>query len=164
MKKFAVLLALLAAPAAAQAPATVRAEGSGCVAAQDTGVGGANVLSVAYDDARKELTLGSANQVASGLAAAGSVPLTIVFLDNGNVEWDDGWGTRPFAYARDGELVRFSTRVAGERNVAQMLQDLAASRRLGLLQNGEVVIDHDLGPFRAAIAELRACAARARSS
>lgn len=119
-----------------------------------------SALSVSYDGA--EVTLTTTNALESELPASGKVDLAIVFLDNGNgdIDYDDGWGSREFAYAREGEAWRFSTRFAGERNVRQFLTDLASSRTLGLLQRRETVVAYDLGNIAPSVARLRDCAAR----
>ena len=165
MKKLLPLAALLAVPAYAQdgqvyyasANWPVHAAGGTCTLVQGVPEEG-NVLSVGYDGS--DLTLTSTSTLASALPAAGKVNLTIVFLDNGDLDYDEGWGTREFAYAKVGEAYRFSTRIAGEKNVRQFLTDLAASRTIGLLQDDEAVVAYELSGVSASVAQLRQCAAR----
>ena len=115
-------------------------------------------LSVSYDGT--EVTLATTNSLESELPDSGKVSFAIVFLDNDQVEFDDGWGSREFAYARVGEDYRFASRFAGERNVSQILGDLSNSRSIGLLQRGEAVMAYELADIAPSIARLRDCAAR----
>jgi hypothetical protein len=167
MRKLLPLAAVLAVPAQAQDAQVyyasdtwpVHAAGRTCTLVQ-TGADAASALSVSYDGA--EVTLISINTLESELPASGKVSLAIVFLDNGNgdIAYDDGWGSREFAYAREGDAYRFSTRFAGEKNVRQFLTDLANSKSLGLLQRREAVVAYDLGDIGRSVARLRDCAAR----
>lgn len=165
MRKLLPLAALLAVPAHAQdgqvyyasADWPVHVAGRTCTLVQGVPEEG-NVLSVSYDGA--ELTLTSTSTLESALPAAGKVTLTIVFLDNGRLDFDEGWGAREFAYARDGAAYRFSTRIPGEKNVRQFLTDLASSRTIGLLQGDEAMVAYELKGISASVAQLRACAAR----
>jgi hypothetical protein len=171
MKKLLPLAALLAVPAAVPAQAQdgqvyyasdswpVHVAGRTCTMVQAVADEG-NVLSIGYDGA--ELTLTSTSVLQSSLPATGKVSFRIVFLDNGNgdIEFDDGWGTREFAYARQGEAYRFSTRLAGEENVRHFLTDLASSRTIGLLQGDQAVVAYELNDVSRSIAQLRDCAAR----
>ena len=63
------------------------------------------------------------------------------------------------SYIRQGKLNAF--RIAGKRNVAQLLDDLSHSRRLGFFDKGQPVIDYDLAGMTSAVAQLKDCAARA---
>lgn len=167
MRKLLLLALLLAVPAHAQDAQVyyasdtwpVHASGRTCTLVQ-AGADAASALSVSYDGA--EVTLTSTNTLESELPASGKVDLAIVFLDNGNgdIEYDDGWGSREFTYAREGDAWRFSTRFAGERNVRQFLTDLASSRTLGLLQRREAVVSYDLGDISRSVPRLRDCATR----
>ena len=122
------------------------------------GADAASALSVSYDGA--EVTLTSTNTLESELPASGKVDLALVFLDNGNgdIAYDDGWGSREFAYAREGDAWRFSTRFTGERNARQILTDLASSRTIGLLQRRQTVVAYDLADISRSVARLRDCA------
>ena len=122
---------------------------------------GNHTLAISYDASRQEVSLTTTNAAASELPDSGELRWNIVFLDNGDEKHDDAWGGRSFSYTRDGEAYRFSTRFAGERNVRQILADLAASRSIGFLERGEVVTAYDLAGAGRSIARLRACAARA---
>jgi hypothetical protein len=171
MNKLLPLAALLAVPAAmpvlaqdgqvfyASSSWPVHAAGGACTMVQGAPVDD-NVLSVGYDGA--DLTLTSTSKLQSPLPATGKVNWTIVFLDNGNgdIEFDEGWGTREFTYARVGEAYRFTTRIAGEGNVRQFLSDLASSRTIGLLQRGQAVVAYELAGVSPSVAQLRDCAAR----
>lgn len=164
MHKLIPLLALAtAAPALAQSSAMwpVNAEGRACTASQPGATAESGRLSITYDAAAPEVTLTSINQVESPLPARGVVNLALVFVDNGNEPYDEGWGFRRVAFARRGDAVEFSTRFTGERNVKQVLADLAHSRRVGFVQHGEPVIAYILDGIGPALDALRSCAARA---
>lgn len=165
MNKLALVLAALAVPAAAQDSATwaVGMKGGVCTAEQQAPDSGSGRLSVAYDRTREEVVLTSADPVASPLPATGAIDLALVLVDNGPTKLDDQWAIRHFTYVRQGSDVLFTTRFAGRDNVDQILADLAASRRIGFLQNGEPIIDHPLAGLAPAIAELKACAAKGRA-
>ena len=100
----------------------------------------------------------------SAARRSGELELDIVFLDNGNVEYDAGWGARRFTYSNENGTARFSTRFVGERNVRQVLADLANSRTVGFLYKGEAVMSADLAGAGPSIAQLQECAARAVAS
>lgn len=117
-------------------------------------------LTVSYDAAANEVTLATTERIDASLPPSGRLPMHIVFLDNGRMKHDDQWASRTFAYTSEDGVYRFATAFAGENNVRQILADLANSRRLGLLREGEVVFDHDLAGARQSIARLRDCAAR----
>jgi len=167
MRKLLSLAVLFAVPAHAQDAQVyyasdtwpVHASGRTCTLVQ-AGADAASALSVSYDGA--EVILASTNTLESELPASGKVDLAIVFLDNGNgdIAFDDGWGSREFAYAREGDAWRFSARFAGERNARQFLTDLASSSALGLLQRREAVVSYDLDDISRSVARLRDCAAR----
>lgn len=167
MKSLVPLVALLAAPAMAQdaqvyhASETwpVHVSGRTCTLVQATPQNG-DSLSVSYDGA--EVTLISTNRLESPLRPTGKLDLAIVFLENdySKIEYDDGWGSREFTYTSSDGIYRFSTRFAGEKNVRQILGDLAGSKALGFLQNRQAVIDYDLGDIGRSVARLRDCAAR----
>ncbi len=167
MRKLLPLAVLIAVPAQAQDAQVyyasdtwpVHASGHTCTLTQ-AGAEPASALSVSYDGA--EVALTSTNTLESDLPAAGKVDLAIVFLENSNggIAFDDGWGSREFAYARDGDAWHFSARFTGERNVRQFLTDLASSKTLGLLQRREVVVSYDLADISRSVARLRDCAAR----
>ena len=173
MKK---LLPLLAAPMALAMPAAaqdaqiyyaspswpVERTGAGCAmirtGSPETGFG---TLSVAYDAARHEVTVSTAEHVKTALPPTGKIAMHIVFLDNGGTKHDDGWGSRTFAYTSADGVFRFTSAFAGESNVRQILADLGHSRRLGFLLDGEVLFDHDLAGIGPSIARLQDCAASA---
>lgn len=138
----------------------VSASGRTCTLSQAAPDGG-SALSVAFDGS--EVVLTTTNPIESALPESGSVALTVVFLDNGNgdIAYDDGWGSRQFAYTRGDGVYRFSTRFSGERNVRQFLTDLASSRALGFTQRGQTVVGYELADVSASVARLRQCAARA---
>lgn len=165
MNKLVVLLAVLAGPAAAQDARVfyasdscpVHVSGKTCTMTQAGG--DANALSVSFDGA--VVTLTTANALASELAPAGKLRMGIVFLDNGDVAYDDGWGSREFDYASEGGVYRFSTRFAGERNVRQVLADFAGSEAIGFTQGREAVISYELANAARSLDRLQQCAARA---
>jgi hypothetical protein len=171
MKKLLPLAALLAVPASAQdgqvyyASSTwpVNASGSTCTMVQAVPDEG-NVLSISYDGS--VVTLTTSSTVASALPASGKTRFDLVFLDSGNgaIDYDTGWGSREFTYVRDGNTFRFSNRFTGERNVAQILTDLASSRTIGFLQRGQAVVAYELTDAAPSVAQLRACAARSLAS
>ena len=142
----------------------VARNGAGCTASS-TGVAeiGFGQLQISYDADRNEVTLASEENVKTAIPSGASVRLSLVFLDNGTEQHDDQWGARQFVHTATGGTHRFATSFLGERNTRQILGDLASSRRLGLLENGEVIFDHDLAGLRAAIVQLRECAAQPRS-
>jgi len=168
VKKFAALTLLLAAPLTAQngepyyAPAVwpVHASGTACTIIQ---VSGGDDAALSIELQGREVLLTSTSSVESELPETGKVELALVFLDNGRVRRDDGWGTREFTYARAGDLYRFSTRFAGDRNMRQILSDLAASRSLGILQGEQVIFSFDLADIAPSIARLEECSGRARN-
>lgn len=159
--------ALLAAPAAAQDAETyyasptwpVQRSAGGCTMVRtgspETGFG---VLRVGYDAVRDEVTLSTSEQVESSPSGSGTLAMQIVFVDNGETKYDDGWGSRSFAFSRDGDRFRVTSAFSGTKNVTQILADLTHSRRLGFLRDGEVLFDHDLAGAGPSIARLRACA------
>jgi hypothetical protein len=163
MHKWLAVLALVAAPALAQDSGVwpVSAEGRACTASQPGGTAENGRLSVTYDAARQEVVLTSLNRVQSPLPQSGSMNLQLVFLDNGDQKWDDGWGPRQVNYVRTGDVVQFTTRFVGEKNVRQVLADLSSSKRIGLLDKREPVIAYFLDGFGPTLAQLRDCAARA---
>jgi hypothetical protein len=164
MKTLLPLAVLLAAPAAAQdgvyyASDTwpVHAAGGRCTMTQAAHED-RNDLSVSYDG--REVVLATINEVKTPLPDSGSVAMRLVFLENAGVDYDDGWSSRPFAYTREGDLFRFSSRFAGEKNTRQLLDDLANSKHLGFLIKDDVFYDYDLRAAAPSIARLRECAAR----
>lgn len=169
MKKLLMLAVLLAVPAPMLAQAQdaqvyyasdswpVHAAGRTCTLTQAAADAG-SALSVSFDGA--EVTLTTTNALESALPASGKVQLAIVFLDNGSTEYDDGWGSREFTYSSNNGVYRFSSRFAGERNVRQLLTDLASSKTLGFLQRGQAVVSYDLDDLARSVAHLRDCAAR----
>ena len=164
MNKLAVaLVAAIAVPAAAQNGAAwpVTANGRVCTAVQSVVDSGSGRLSVTYDAGAQEITLTSTGTVASPLPASGAIDLDLVLLDNGATKYDNMWATRHLTYTRAGDEVVFTTRFSGKENVAQILADLAASRRIGFLQKGEPILDHPLAGLAAAIPQLKACAVKA---
>jgi hypothetical protein len=171
MKKLLPLAAVLAVPAAAQdaqvfyasASWPVHASGRACTLVQAVPNEG-NALSVSYDGA--EVTLTTTNRIETALPESGEVRFGIVFLDNGNgnIEFDDGWGSREFVYTRGDGDYRFSTRFSGEKNVRQLLADLASSRTIGFLQRGRAVVAYELADIGPSVARLRECAARAMAA
>lgn len=161
-------LAMLAVPAAAQDAETYYASPSwpvertaaGCAMVRaGSPASGFGVLEVRYNAARREVTLGTSEQVETSLPGAGTIAMQIVFVDNGDTRYDDGWGARTFAYARDGDGYRFTSAFSGEKNVRQVLADLGHSRRVGFLRDGEVLFDHDLAGIAPSLARLQDCAA-----
>jgi hypothetical protein len=167
MKKLLPFAVLLAVPAQAQDAQVyyasdtwpVQAAGRTCTMMQAASSADGR-LSVSYDGS--EVTLATTNTVESALPDSGKVSFAIVFLDNeeSDLEFDDGWGSREFTYAREGADYRFSTRFGGENNVRQILADLANSKTIGLLQGGKAVMAYELGNAGGSIARLRECAAR----
>lgn len=165
MKMLLPLAVLVAVPAHAQdakvfhASETwpVHVSGRACTLVQAMPAAG-STLSVSYDGA--EVILTSTNELEEPLPSSGEVDLKIVFLDNGDLDFDDGWGSREFTYDADAGQYRFSTRFAGEKNVRQILSDLAGSKTIGLLQGSDVVVDYALAGIAGSIARLRDCAAR----
>ena len=165
MKRLLPLAALLASPALAQdaqvyhASATwpVHASDGACTLVQAQPESG-SALSVGYDG--DEVILTSTAQVESPLPPSGRVPLEIVFLENGNTDYDDGWGSRQFAYVGSDGVYRFSARFAGARNARQILADLADSKWLGLLQDGETIVAYELKGIAASVSRLRDCASQ----
>jgi len=165
MKKLLPLAALLAVPAHAQDAQVyyasdtwpVHVSGRTCTMAMAAPTAD-GTLSVSFDGTR--VTLASTSEVESELPAAGKVNLAIVFLNNGRTEFDDGWGSREFTYSRDNGAYRFATRFTGDNNVRQILDDLAASKTLGLLQRGQTVVAYDLADASRSVARLRDCAGR----
>lgn len=162
MRKFVPLLAVLAAPAAAQSGAWTVDERAGACTATQPSTTEEGRLSVTYDPSAREVVLTSANRVQSALPAAGSLRLALVFLgDDDDARIDEGWGARQFSYARNGQDVLFTTRFSGAANAEQILDDLASYRSLGLFQGArEPVIAYRLDGLRPAIEQLRSCAAR----
>ena len=165
MKTLLPLAVLLAAPAAAQDAVyyasdtwPVHSAGGRCTMVQAAGKD-RNALSVSYDG--REVELATINEVQTPLPDSGSVAMRLVFLENAGVKYDDGWSSRPFAYAREGGVFRFSSRFAGENNTRQLLDDLANSEHLGFLIKDDVFYDYDLRAAAPSIARLRECAARA---
>jgi len=167
MKKLVALLALVAAPAAAQEASVyyasdtwpVTASGRTCTMAYAGSEAVADPLSVSYDG--REVALATTNEVADSLPDSGAIDLAIVFLDNGRTAYDDGWGTRSFAFSRDNGKARFTARFTGERNVRQMLADLENSAHIGFLHRGKAVMSAELAGAGRSLARLRECAARA---
>lgn len=125
---------------------------------------GATTLEVSYDASRQLVTLATTNSVGDSLASSGNVDWSIVFLDNGGEKYDDAWGSRRLSYARTGEAYRFVTGFSGERNVRQILADLSASRALGFMDKGELVVAYDLNGLRSAVSRLSSCARSAVAS
>jgi hypothetical protein len=164
MKKLIPLFVLLSVPAMVHASTVwpVQASGSACSMVNAAAGEAGNPLTVTYDSASGDVILTiETSDIASGLNDSGSLELAMVFLDNGELKHDDGWGARSFGYTREGEVTRFTTRFAGERPVRQILADLAASKHVGLLYRGQVVSSTNLAGAASSIGELRACARRA---
>jgi hypothetical protein len=168
MRALVPMLALLAAPAAAQEARTyyasetwpVSASGRSCTMTFAGDLSENDPLSISYDGARGELALTSDGATVSSLGSSGTVDLRIVFLENGRTAYDDGWGSRRFTFSRDNGSARFTTRFAGERNVRQILQDLGNSAKVGFLFGDEVVMSSSLAGARESLSRLRECAAR----
>lgn len=169
MNRFMSVLALLAAPALAQdAPVyyasntwPVAVTGRQC-AMTAQGHEGSDPLTITYDAAIGEITLSAATSgVSTSLRDDSAVDMQIVFLGNSRNPRDDGWGERRFTFARTGDEARFTTRFAGERNVRQILADLANSQHVGLLYRGEVVTSTALASAGASLDKLQECGRRA---
>ena len=166
MNKLFALLALIAAPAAAQEASVYHASDTWPVSATGQSCtmtfAGREMLSdpfaVSYDG--REVALTAVSEVASSLPSSGTMELAIVFLENGRTARDDGWGTRAFAYVRENGKARFTARFAGEQNVRQILADLAGSRHIGFLHDGKVVMSSDLAGAGSSLGRLQECAAR----
>ena len=161
-------VALSAAPAYSQGTPgqegiwPVESAGDTCAMSQafsDTDFG-RHTLAISYDASRQEVSLTTINAPADELPESGELMWRIVFLDNGRESYDDAWGARRFTYVRDGEAYRFTARFAGEKNVRQILADLAASRGVGFMERGKVVTAFDLAGAARSIGRLRSCAAR----
>jgi hypothetical protein len=170
MKIIVPLLALLAVPAAAQDAQVyyasnawpVQASGQICSAVNATVGEASNPLTLTYDAASGEVALTvESSDISSGLSDSGSLDLALVFLDNGKVKHDDGWGLRSFTYSRQGEATRFTSRFAGERNVRQIFADIAGSKHIGLLYRGQVIASTELASIAPSIDKLRECARQA---
>jgi hypothetical protein len=170
MKKFLPLLGLLAAPVMAQGAQVyfasdawpVEAAGRGCRMMQSGSAAGPNALEVGYDAGSGEVTLTmSSDEIGSALRDRGTIDLAIVFLQNGETAYDDAWGSRSFAYVRDDGTARFTTRFAGERNVRQILADLAHSHDVGLLHKGQAVMSTNLTQAGRSLGKLQECGRRA---
>ena len=164
MNKLLPLAVLLAVPAAAQDAVyyasdtwPVHSTSGGCTMTQAAHED-RNALSVSYDG--REVVLATVNEVKTPLPDSGSVAMRLVFLENAGVDYDDGWSSRPFTYAREDGVFRFSSRFAGEKNTRQLLDDLANSKHLGFLIKDDVFYDYDLRNAAPSIARLRECAAR----
>ncbi len=163
------LLAVTAAPAAAQDAAVfyasdtwpVTASGRTCTMDFTGPSSLGDPLSVSYDAGAGALRLTTAGTVGSSLGSSGSMDLAIVFLENGDTDYDDGWGSRRFTFARDDGSASFTTHFTGEKNVRQILDDLSNSAHIGFLYRGEVVMSADLSGARRSLDRLRDCAARA---
>ena len=164
MKKLVPLAALIALPAVAQGSGLwpVQASGRACSMVNAAVSEASNPLTVTYDSGSGEVVLTiETSDITSGLANSGSLDLSIVFLDNGDIKHDDGWDPRSFGYTRQGEVTRFTTRFAGERPVRQILADLSSSKHIGLLYRGQVISSTNLAGAASSIGELRACSRRA---
>ena len=166
MKKLLPLAAIvIAVPAAAQGPGLwpVSASGGSCSMVQSfqNGEFGRHTLRVGYDQTSQEMTVSTTNAVSEPLGASGQLVWRIVFLDNGDQKWDEGWSNRRFAYSKADDAFRFSTGLAGENNVRQFLADLANSSGIGFLSGDEVVVAYDLTDAGPSVAKLRECATRA---
>ncbi|MEO6386774.1 MAG: hypothetical protein ABIT16_03975 [Croceibacterium sp.] len=169
MNKLIPLLALIAAPAAAQEAQVyfassawpVETAGRTCSmshAAND----GSDALTIAYDAASGEVALtAETDSAAPSLPASGTVQFAIVFLQNGRTAYDDQWGSRTFSYRREGTTARFTTRFAGEPNVRQIFADLGASHDVGFLQQRQAVMSTNLELADASLRKLQECARRA---
>lgn len=166
MKKLVPLLTLIAAPAIAQDGGIyyaseawpVQASGRVCSMAAPAS-NTSDPLTISYDAASGEIALAAeTGDVSTTLADNSSVDLAIVFLDNGNAKHDDGWGLRRFVYTRDGDKARFTGRFAGERNVRQILTDLANSAHMGLLYEGQVITSTELSQADVSLGKLQECA------
>ena len=168
MKKLLLLTAALAiaAPAQAQSLWPVRTADGSCSMSQtfESADFGRTTLRVAYDAAKQEVTLTSTNPMVEQLPGTGEILWTVVFLDNGDNKFDDGWAARSFSYAKDGDRYRFSTAFAGENNVRQILADLGASSSIGFMRQGKLVTAYELEGARSSVAQLQDCAARAIAS
>lgn len=170
MLKLLPLLVLLAAPAGAQEPRVYRASttwpveiaGRTCSLVNAAASAASNPLMLSYDATSGEVTLTiETTDFKGGLDAAGALRLSMVFLDNGPIKHDDGWDPRTFGYTHQDGVTRLTTRFAGERPVRQILADLAGSRHIGLLYQGEVVASTDLAGAARSIESLRSCARQA---
>jgi len=167
MKKLLPLAVVVAvaAPAGAQAPGLwpVSSSGGTCSMVQtfQDEEFGRHTLRIGFDQARQELTVTTTNTVSEPLPASGEVVWKIVFLDNGDQKWDEGWSDRHFAYSQAGNAFRFAIGLAGENNVRQFLADLANSSSIGFLDGDGVVVAYDLADAGPSVAKLRDCAARA---
>ena len=165
MKKLLLLAVALtiAAPAQAQTLWPVRTADGTCSMSQtfESADFGRNTLRVSYDASRQEVTLTSINPMAEQLPGNGEIVWTIVFLDNGNLEYDEGWAARAFTYARDGDRYSFSTAFSGENNVRQILADLGASSSVGFMRQGKLVTAYELVGAGPSVEKLSDCATRA---
>jgi len=170
MKKLVPLLGLLAAPATAQGGQIyfasdawpVEAAGRACTMMQASGAAGPNALEVGYDAGSGEVTLTmSSDEIGNALRDSGTIDLAIVFLQNGETAYDDAWGSRSFGFVRYDGTARFTTRFAGERNVRQVLADLASSHDVGLLYKGQAVMSTNLTQAGRSLGKLQECARRA---
>ncbi|MBO9519031.1 MAG: hypothetical protein J7493_13275 [Porphyrobacter sp.] len=122
---------------------------------------GSTTLEVSYDVPHQLVTLATTNSIGTALPGSGSLRWSIVFLDNDGEKYDDAWGSRELSYKREGDAYRFATGFSGERNVRQIFADLSASRSLGFMDQGKLVVGYDLDGMRTAISRLSTCAQRA---
>ena len=164
---FAIVLLLSAAPALGQTELWPVEEADGSCSMGQTFSSadfGVHTLQVSYDAKRQLITLTSTSPVDAALPATGTVDMTIAFLDNGDEPFDDAWGQRRFTIAQDDGRHLLSTSFSGERNVRQVLADLAASRAVGFMNAGKVVTAFELRDADASLRQLRSCAAQVASN
>ncbi|KRA83148.1 hypothetical protein [Altererythrobacter sp. Root672] len=169
MKKVLALSALLVSASAAHAqagPWPVHTTDGSCSMRQTFTHPefGSTTMEVSYDASRQLVTLATTNSIDTTLPGSGSLDWLIVFLDNNGEKFDDAWGSRQLSYTREGQAYRFTTSFSGERNVRQILADLSASRSVGFMDKGKLVVAYDLGGVRNAVSRLSTCAQRAVAS
>jgi hypothetical protein len=159
VRTLAVLIALAAAPVAAQDSWPVATEGQACTTSRG-GSSTSDALIVRYEPTTQRVSLMTA--VGNGDVAAGTglLELEVVFDKGKRGDLDVGWGVRRFDYRQRDERLDLSTAFAGSGNVKQVFDDLATSHRLGLVRDGKTVADFDLSGIGPAIARLRECPAR----
>lgn len=113
---------------------------------------------VVYDAREKLVAVAVTSQITTSLPDKGEVSLDVVFLDNGGVKYDSGWGSRNFTYSKEDGSYMFYTQFTGAEASSQILSDIARSSTFGLFYNDKIFQALPLKGSALPVQKLRDCA------
>lgn len=116
-------------------------------------------LRLVYWPLDRMFLLGFTSTVTTSLPEKGEETIEIAFLNNGGIEYDDGWGARNFYYTALPDGSHYFTDIfSGTENVAQISSDISQSSHVGFSHDGNLFAGATLTGSKVALKHLRECA------